>query len=293
MNQTVPSNAVCARVLNELDRANELSPELIDHTRSCAACGQEVALRTNLRHRLKSAARNVETPPFLEARIRAHLEHTQPRKHWQIRWAAIAAAGALCVAGTVAYERGHLAWMASTQESYIASVSSQVATLMRVGLGDHIHCAVFRKYPQNIPPAQTLDHDLSSQYTGLVPALAKRLPPGFQVVMAHQCRYNGRRFVHLTAKSDSGLVSLVLARKAAGESFQAQGLLPALVESGIPFYRAGVLRFQITAFETADHLAYLVSDLPGEQNTGILTAMAPDVSVILSRDDGTKERSNL
>lgn len=281
MNRNIVLNSDCARVLSELEHTVDLSPESMDHTQGCARCAQELTLRRELRDRLKAAARNIETPPFLEARIRANLQQTEPQKIWQMRWAAIAATVVVCLAGTVAYKTGHIPWASGAQESYIASVSSHVATLMRMGLGDHIHCAVLRTYPKAAPPADALNRELGAQYAGLIPALAKQLPPGFQVVMAHQCRYEGRRFVHLTAKSDAGLISLILTRKQASESFGTEGLVPALTRSGIPFYKTGAERFQITAFETGTHLAYLVSDLSDEQNAGMMTAMASELSSVL------------
>ena len=58
-------------------------------------------------------------------------------------------------AGAV-YQLGHLRFTTASQESYIASVSNRVATLMRVGLGDHIHCAVFRKSKKTPPVARTV-----------------------------------------------------------------------------------------------------------------------------------------
>ena len=286
MSRNIVLNSDCARVLSELEHTVELSPQSMDHTQGCAQCAQELSLRRRLRDRLKAAARNIETPPFLEARIRANLQQTRPQMVWQMRWAAIAAMIVVCLAGTVAYQTGHLPWISGAEDSYIASVSSHVAKLMRVGLGDHIHCAVFRKYPKAAQAAEALTHDLGAQYAGLVPALAKQLPPGFQVVMAHQCRYEGRRFVHLTAKSDRGLISLILTRKQGRESFGTEGLVPALTHSGIPFYATGAERFQITAFETGTHLAYLVSDLSGEQNAGMMTAMASEISNVLDRLSG-------
>ena len=54
----------------------------------------------------------------------------------------------------IAYQLGHLRLSVTSQESYNTSVSTHVARLMRVGLGDHIHCAYFRKFPANAPSPQ-------------------------------------------------------------------------------------------------------------------------------------------
>jgi len=48
-------------------------------------------------------------------------------------------------------------------------------------------------------------------------------------------------------------------------------------------YRSGVQRFEITGFETRDHLVYIISDLPGQENVRILTALAPAVTELLNK----------
>jgi len=236
----------------------------------------------DLNTRLKQAVRSVEPPPFLEARILNHIraQGAAPRKKWALLIPVAAAAIAVASLG-ISYELGHLRMTATSQESYIASVSTRVATLMRVGLGDHIHCSVFRKFPQNPPAAAEFVKTLGPKYAGLAPLVQDHVPGTYRLMMAHQCGYNGRRFVHLSLLGDDHLLSLVIARKAPGESFETEGLLPALVQSGIPIYQSGVQRFAINAFENGDHLVYFISDLPAQQNAEILQAMAPVVKQYL------------
>ena len=59
-----------------------------------------------------------------------------------------------------------------------------------------------------------------------------------------------------------------------------------LTESGLSVYRAGVQRFQMAAFETRDHLIYVISDLPQERNTELMRAMTPALSIYLSKLEG-------
>src|SRR5262249_36510499 len=149
------------------------------------------------------------------------------------------------------------------------------AALMRVGLGDHIHCSVFRKYPKEAPPVEKLEGTLGEEYRGLIPVMKQNVPPDYRMMIAHQCRYHGRRFVHLSFMNDSHLLSLVIAKKGEGESFEAHGMLPALVQSGIPIYQAGAQRFAMDAFETRGFLVYFISDLPATDNAAMTIAMAP------------------
>ena len=48
-------------------------------------------------------------------------------------------------------------------------------------------------------------------------------------------------------------------------------------------YQSGVQSFALTAFETPDFLVYFVSDLPQQQNTQIMLAMAPGVQDVLRK----------
>jgi hypothetical protein len=236
-----------------------------------------------LQNRLKAAVRGTTAPPYLESRIRAHIRSTGSKRSWTLKWIPVAVAAAICLGLAIAYQLGHLRLTTASQEKYIASVSYKVATLMRVGLGDHVHCSVFRKFPKNPPKIEDLEQNLGPQYQGLIPIVRKRLPDDYRLMIAHQCSYHGRKFVHLSLQSDSQMVSLVIARKSEGESFETEGLLPELVASGIPIYRSGVQRFQMSAFESRDFLVYFISDLPHDRNVEVMTAMAPDIKSLLER----------
>ncbi len=85
--------------------------------------------------------------------------------------------------------------------------------------------------------------------------------------------------------NDSNMLSLVLTRKSAGESFKTEDMLPALMQADIPMYQANVQRFQITAFETRDYLVYFISDLPKNQNTDLMLAIGPKVKDFLKNTE--------
>jgi hypothetical protein len=231
---------------------------------------------------LKRAVRSEAVPPYLEARIRNTIRSAGRKPSWSRRLIPVAAAAAVCVAGGIAYELGHLRFTSSSQESYIASMSNRVGTLMRIGLGDHIHCSVFRKFRKDTPALEQLAQRLGPEYAPLIPIVREQVPEDYRLMLAHRCRYHDRQFVHFALKSDAKLVSLVIARKQDGESFEIDKVAPSLVKSDTPFYQAGVQRFTISSFETRDHLVYFVSDLAQEKNTELLVAMAPRVKQFLA-----------
>ena len=236
-------------------------------------------------NRLRAAVKSVAAPPFLEARIRHSLRTEMPGRRRLPRLIPAAVAVAVFAGFAVAYQLGHLRLTVSSQESYIGSVSTHIATLMRVGLGDHIHCAVFRKYPKNPPTTQEFIEKMNPQYAGLIPIVRSQVPDSYRMMLAHQCSYHRRKFVHLSLMNDSNMLSLVITRKGDGESFNTEDMLPALVQAGIPMYQSSVQRFQMTAFETRDYLIYFISDLPKQQNTELMLALGPKVKDFLVSEE--------
>ena len=291
MSDSVFSTPECRPTLEQMDAyidnvlPADQTRQVTVHLSGCAACAEELESRKALRQRVRGAALAVPGAPYLESRVRARLRETPKHSNW-INRLMLAGAMAVLVIGigaAVAYRSGYMRITGSAQESYIALVSSRVPALMRVGLGDHIHCTVYRTYPKNPPPATEFVRLLGPDYSALIPVVQQNVPSNFRLIMAHQCRYQSRRFVHLTMTNGTKLVSLVIARKGDGESFHAQDLLPALSDSGLPIYRAGVQRFQMAAFETRDRLVYIISDLPEGRNTELMRAMAPGIRGVLAK----------
>jgi len=239
----------------------------------------EVAYRA----RLRQAVQSEPAPAFFETRVRARIASERPLRRWAMRLAPVTAGAAILGALVVSYQLGHLRLTVHSQESYIASVTTHVASLMRVGLGDHIHCAVFRKFPKTPPPTDQFVEKLGPEYAGLIPIVRENVPTQYQLMLAHQCKYHNRKFVHLSLLDGSHLLSLVISRKVEGESFQTENMLPALLQSGIPMYQSDVQRFATTAFETKDHLVYFISDLPNDKNVQIMLALGPQLKQLLTK----------
>ena len=248
-------------------------------------------LQSKVNDRVKGAVGNVPVPPFLEARIRHSLRTEKPGRRWLPRLIPAAAALAAFAGFAVAYQLGHLRLTVNSQESYIGTVSTHIATLMRVGLGDHIHCSIFRKYPKNPPTTGQFIEKMNPQYAGLIPIVRSQVPDSYRLMLAHECSYHRRKFVHLSLMSksnvmnDSNMLSLVITRKGDGESFSKEDMLPELVHSGIPMYQSSVQRFQMTAFETRDYLVYFISDLPKQKNTELMLALGPKVKDFLVSEE--------
>lgn len=289
MNNPCNVNRECQEALGRLEAfldnalAADASSALAEHLAGCSHCAGELEVRRNLRSRLKLAVQSVDTPAYLEARVRAHLRSNRKSSAWILNLAAVAAGIVILAVATFAYQRGYMRWTPGSREAYISSVSSRVANLMRVGLGNHVHCAVFRKYPKNPPTMAEFSATIGPQYSGILPIVREHVPADFQLLLAHRCTYRDRQFVHMVLRSNTALLSVVITRKQAGEAFSRDELAPELSESGLSIYQSSVQRFRIAAFESRGHMVYVISDMPGQHNTELMQAMAPALKAFLGR----------
>lgn len=282
----------CGRVAERLDLYldHELpasDAEVIErHLESCDHCTGVLKARTALRLRLRTAVQGIAAPAGLLDRVAAQSSVTtagRPGHSWLGWGMAAAAAAMLTMTLGVAYQFGHLRLTPASQESYIGTISGRIASVMRVGLGDHVHCAVFRKFPRQAPPPETFAAGMGPQYYPLLQLVRDHIPGDQRVVMAHHCRYHGRKFAHLTMADGSHLTSLVIAERQPGETFQSSGLAPALSDAGLPIYHSNVQRFQINGFQTSRHLVYLVSDLSQDANQRMMASLARPVRDLLDK----------
>jgi anti-sigma factor (TIGR02949 family) len=278
---------VCARIAQQLDLFldREMSPrereEISKHVAECPECAREIVSRETFRQRLRGAVRGVEAPPNLVSAIDRRLRPVSRsrRRHTGLMAFAAAALVTVCIA---AWQYGRRPAAPTSQDAYLQHVSAGVAQIMRVGLNDHVHCAVFRKYPAQPPSLQHMTALLGPQYADLEAVFAAHLPPGLKVVMAHRCSYRGRRYVHLIARDGARLVSLVIARRGEGEAFESD-LRAVASEGGMPIYSSGAGTFSLAGFETPGHLVYLVSDMDQRQNTRFMESIAAQVRDVLNK----------
>jgi hypothetical protein len=296
MNRVQFGEGACEKTRKYLDSyiSNELlietNHEVLSHVESCPACASELEARTQLRTRLKAAVDAQSVPPELQARIREKIR-TRHSSSWLAaggfssgwpRWAVATAASFIISAGLwLNYSPEKMPALTDRpgQNVYIQKVSATLSAVLKVGLGDHIHCSIFRKYPKDPPPVEKMEADLGPSYKGLLPVVRAAVPDGYRVIMAHQCGYAGRKFIHLTFEKNGDLLSLVVARRKDDESLRA--LAPALETAGVPVYQSVAERYHVAGFEAGDFLAYVVSDLKGKANLQIAANLAPAVREFL------------
>ncbi len=278
-----------AYVSNEL--TVETNHQILRHIEGCPACAAEVDTRARLRSRLKGAVNAQSVPPELQVRIRGQIQSDRSGSWFDLgwlrggwpRWAGAMAALVVAFGLWVNHSSERMPALSDrpAQKTYINRVSANLAAVLKVGLGDHIHCSIFRKYPKDPPPVEKMEGDLGPAYAGLLPAVRAAVPEGYKVIMAHQCSFGGRKFVHLTFEKDGGLLSLVVAHKQTGESLD--GLAPAAELSGVRIYESAAGRYQVAGFEAGNFFAYVVSELDHNKNLQIAANVAPGVHEFLMK----------
>ena len=297
MNTIDFSEAVCKRIRTELDHylSKELSVEtkheVMKHLEACAPCSEELGERIKVRNLLHRAVESETASPALRQEIERQIRQNRSSLavlRFSPRWALAAAAAAVLVLSTAIGWR----WRASrlyddqtAQDAYIRAVGAQLPRIATVGLADHLHCAVFRRFPQEYPHDPVAGQELGPQFVRLVSLVKQNMPGEYRVVMAHRCSYAGRRYVHFVLKSDSNLLSLVITEKQPGESLAQMRRISGL---GAPasIYQAGVKRFEIVGFESQGHWAFVVSDLDQQNNLQIAGNLAPVVTELLNSMQG-------
>jgi anti-sigma factor (TIGR02949 family) len=244
MNRTTFENS-CDSTRSQLDAYvdRELTAEAAQairrHLAICAACARESEDRIALKSRVRGVVRAQAAPPELAAKVRRRLsERTPARPWWHVSggastWVLTAAALAVVITGVwVSRPEASLPAIGDrpSQNQFIRRISEEVPNALRPGLADHVHCSVFRKYPADPPSAAVMLAELGI-YHELLPAVEAAVPKSWRVVMAHQCSYMGRKYVHVTLRDGQRLWSLVIARKEEGEGFA--GLRSAATVNGV------------------------------------------------------------
>jgi len=265
-----------AYVSNEL--LAETNLDVSRHLETCGDCSNALDTLLHVRNLLRKAVEHEIVPPGLNRKIQNKLRegtiHRERVSFWS-RWAMVAAMILLlCVAGWGTYRVWNL--------YHQSNLSQLTASILKIGLGDHIHCAIDSQFAKQHYTFEKMSQELGPEYAGLVPLVKKRIPPEFEIVAAHRCSFNGRRFVHLVLKNRETVLSLAITKKE-GESFPQGGLLAAWSASGVPLYEDQVHGMEVAGFETRDYLAFVVSNLDKKQNLEIASNLAPAVHGFLAK----------
>ena len=254
MTQATFGEQACQKFRAKLDSYidNELltegNLEMIEHFKNCTACTKEAQDRRGVRRRLRDAVREVPVPAGLEGRIRDRLRQPKEPQARKLFLMAIAAALVLCFS--------------------VFRISDPSGRLLRVALDDHLHCALSH---HSAPRIAGEPNQLPVRLKGLTALVQEGVPPEFSLILAHECREQGRTFVHLMFGDSRHLLSVLITHRESGE-FLGDGTRQAARD-----------HFQLAAVESGDFVVYTVSDLPARANADILASFEPSVRAFLDQ----------
>ena len=258
-----------AYVSNEL--LVETNLQVLRHLKVCASCETMAADRARVKKMLQQAVGRDKAPAALRARIQHEIRATPASSsNWML---AAAAAIVVGLGGYVA-----LQWFSARQ---MANHRPALAAVLKVGLDDHIHCAVGTWYRGREFSDERMARDLGPQFAGLAPMVKSVIPAEMKMLVAHQCQVNGRNFVHFILQKQERTFSLIITRKD-GESF-ADIAGAKILNSGVRIHESRMQNFEVAGTETRDFLVYFISDSTGDQNAQIARNLAAPVRDYLAR----------
>lgn len=271
-------NAFADQELNAADSA-----EVARHIVTCGDCAHELNSIRILRSRTRVAVLNEPVPDDLRRRITASLEKNQPAPQRLVKvWAPLAVAAMLLVSFGVSWNV-YQTWSLPradrvVADAYVESLKGRLASVLRVAMTDHIHCAVFRKYTKNPPFRAQMASDLGPQFENLMPVVRAQVPEQYRLEQAHRCTSGKREYVHMIFRDRSSLISMIATIRRPGES-----LAEVPPATGKPFLRtASVDEYQIAAFDAGPFMAYIVSDIPQAENIAMASALVQPISAYLN-----------
>lgn len=278
----------CERIRKHLDAyvSHELTAEIrlevVRHLEHCADCNEELDVRYRVKDALKQAVNRLEpAPAALRDKI---LRNHKPATSWRYWSLAVAASLVLMLGGWLAFRTLNLrsASSLSAQANLNQTLSEHNTEILKIGLGDHVHCALHRDFSGGPRSFERMSNDMGPEFINLVPVINERVPPDYTLMVAHQCQFQGRTFVHLILTKQNDILSIILTKKQA-ESFDQTNLNAVLKASGVPLYQTHLQDLEVAGFETRDYLAYVVSGLPQEDNLRLASNLAPSVRNFLAK----------
>ena len=278
----------CERIRKYLDAylSNELTAEskleVLRHLDHCQDCSEALEARRRVKEALRQAVNRQEgAPAVLREKI---LKSTKPVTTWRSWSLAVAAAVVLMLGGWAVIRS--LNWRATPGSPANANLNETLSErnteILKIGLGDHVHCALHRDFSAGPRSFEQISNEMGPEFIKLAPVVKERVPQDYTLMVAHQCKFQGRAFVHLILTNQKNILSVILTKKNA-ESFDQINVHAVLEASGVPLYQTRLQDLEVAGFETRDYLAYVVSGLPQEDNLRLASNLAPAVRNFLAR----------
>ena len=142
--------------------------------------------------------------------------------------------------------------------------SGEVEEVLRIGLIDHVHCAIQNGSGKLTRSSDEMTLALLPDAQTLLTAAAAAAPAGYRVVEAHKCTANGRHYTHIIMRNDRNeLVSFVVSARTSESMQDIEGM--------------NLDGFDVAGFQAGSHLGFVVSNLGAVGNERLARALQPAV----------------
>ncbi len=274
----------------------ETNHDVLKHLETCADCRGELAAREQVRAKLRAAfqqAQDLQMSNEFAARLRAQLRAAASQSTIFDRfkrphvWLAVAACLlAVALIGSVVVRQHALTGETNAANS---AVNLAMAELAENAVGDHRNCAVAFRLPKPPVPLEESGRKYDRVYFNLDEAvLAGRAAADgdVELIKAHTCVFDGRRYGHVILKYHGRPVSMLVTdlehpTDKAAQAVETKSGANELVVAACP----QVGDYQVSYFKTARHAIFVVSDLNAAENLSIARALAPPVYQHVTRSE--------
>lgn len=265
----------------------ETNHDVLRHLESCPDCRREMsdrrALKLQIRHAIKNVA-ETQLDPIFAARAAAELREMALRPRFRdVLHPRILAVGLACLlivalGGLILLDRltqtGRTPDLSSNNSNFAGlaeAIRVSWSEMTSQAVGDHKNCAVefhLLEKPVSLDQAAisygAFNKDLDKTVTTTMKDLFKGdTPDSVQVVDAHSCLFEGRRFAHIVLKIKGRIVSVLVTDTD----------LPAGNDDIQTAHFAGALN--AAGFHLGHHAVFVVSELPDAENITIARSLAP------------------
>ena len=247
----------------------ETNHEVIRHLESCADCRTELTARRELRSKLREGFQhspNLQPSDEFAGRLKAQLQDValSGSRFSVARAAYLAIAASLVIAAALGLRAVYPRWNSHRDDTMAAALTQSAS-------GDHRDCALNHRLAEAPIDLDEAGRKYDRAYIDLVKAVISegKLPAGVQLVGAHSCIFQGRRFGHVILRYQGELVSVLVTET------ESQSSSPKETE---PVTTAQSDGYELAYFNTERHVVYVVSGLNAPENLSIARAIAPSLS---------------
>jgi len=257
------------------------------HLEFCVGCSETADAITHAKKLLRRAVQGEAAPSILREKIQKQIRAERRffgflfARKFLVSAAAIVLFVCFGLVGIFVWQRQSPSNLAA-DSSPNQSLAGQITELLRVGLDDHVHCALEEGYAGQHYTSEEMSGELGTEYVGLLPLVKEKAADGFETIAAHHCAINERNFVHLILRKDEKILSLVITKKN-GETFYNRNGIARSQSSGVALYQETIQNHAVAGFETETDLVFFVSDLTDAENLQIASNAAPAVRNFLGK----------